>query len=285
MNEKLNINKRHCLFLIFLSCIYFVTYSQINKNTNNPKKLYKIDEDGWRVRIPNRDFILDKSHFENGQIQEPNFDEKLVIQEIASLLDSIREYMYECTILKTEVDTIANKGAEHHNKYLKNVIDTNDEDAAYLNHCELKKDRNCFYNGKDTLIPFWRKRMEHFSDGTMGFCGEVCSAGSLTFISTKGLTPKEIAKKIIYSFHHSKEHWRILTHFGYTKIAADFEIRKNSKGGYIYWFTMCTGYKIIITKSKTKNMFYSPNNPKYKNDSFRNTEYIEVIDEKLVYNK
>ena len=258
-----------------------VSFSQNNKNGG---KRFKFEEDGWPVRISNRDFIPDKICIKHEQIEEPNFDEKLVIQEIAILLDSIREYMYEDDMLNTEVDTIANKGAIHHNKYLKNVIDPNNEDAAYLSHNEVKKDRNCFYNGKDTLICFWRKRMEHFSDGTMGFCGEVCSAGPLSFISTKGLTPKEIAKNIIYGFYHSKEHWRILTHFDYTKIAADFEIRKNPKGDYIYWFTMSTGFKIIINKSKIKNRFYFPNNPKFKNDTFCNTEYIEVIDKKIVTN-
>ena len=105
----------------------------------------------------------------------------------------------------------------------------------------------------------------------MGFCGEVCSARALTLISTKGLTPKEIAKNIIYGFHHSKEHWDILTYFGYTEIAADFEIRKNLDGNYVYWFTLVTGYKIIINKRIEKNPYYYPEKPNSKVDSFFST--------------
>lgn len=259
-----------------------VSFSQ---NTDYSKKRIKLDQDGFPTRLPNKDFVPTKTCIKYNQIEEPNFDEKLVIQEIAILLDSIREYMYEDDILKTEVDTIANKGVIHHNKYLKNVIDPKDPEVAYLSHCEVKKDHNCFYNGKDTLIYDWFKRMEHFSDETMGFCGEVCSAGALSFISTKGLTPKEIAKNIIYGFYQSKEHWHILTDFSYIKIAADIEIRKNPKGDYVYWFTMCTGFKMVKNKTKIKNKFYFPNHPKLKNDPICSTEFIEFESKTCVLNR
>ncbi len=48
---------------------------------------------------------------------------------------------------------------------------------------------------------------------------------------------------------------------------------------------MCTDFKIIIFKSKIKNRFYLPNNPKFKNDNFGNTEYFDAIDKTLIANK
>lgn len=210
---------------------------------------------------------------------EPNFNKKLVLLEVAHLLDSIREYMYMCDLLVTQVDSIASRGAEHHNKFLKNLVNPNKADDVYLTHEEYKKGKESVYMGKDTLIPQWDNRMEHFTDGSMGFCGEVCSAGPLSLISYKGLSPKEIAKHIVYGFHHSKEHWKILTYYGYTKIAADIQIRKNPDGEYDYWFTLATGCNIITTKTTHKNEFYYPGN------TFGFTEYYDIVDKNYVFNR
>ena len=256
--------------------------SQINSRNkkNNKNKIEKEVETN-----PLRDFTPPKWGLNDYGSVEPNFNKKLVLLEVAHLLDSIREYMYICDLLITEVDTIASKGAEHHCKYLKNLINPNKPTAVYLTHNEFKSDNECSYIGRDTIIPTWGNRMRYYAKDLMGFCGEVCSAGPLSLISYKGLSPKEIAKHIIYNFHHSKEHWEILTYYGYTKIATDIQIRKNPDGDYDYWFTLATGYNIITTKKIEKNQFYYPNDSKLKSDPFFSTEYYEVVNKKYVFNK
>jgi hypothetical protein len=272
------------IFLIFMKSFILILVlvmfgSDINSQINFfHKKNKKIKVEKEVETKPLRDFIPPKWGPNDYGSVEPNFNKKLVLQEIAHLLDSIREYMYMCDLLVTEVDTIASKGAEHHCKYLKNLINPNDPTAVYLTHNEFKSDHNSSYVGKDTLIYWWGNRMRYYAKDLMGFCGEVCSAGPLSLISYKGLTPKEIAKQIIYGFHYSKEHWEILTYYGYTKIAADIQIRKNPDGDYDYWFTLATGYNVITTKTTHKSQFYYPGN------TLGLTEYYDIVDRKCIFN-
>jgi hypothetical protein len=269
---------------LILILVLFISVIGISQN-NKTKKQPLVDPDGYVHELVVNEFVPPSWVGTHCPDVEPNFDEQLVIQEIALLLDSIREYMYEKKVLKTEVDSIGNKGVQHHNKYLKNFINPNKPNMVYLSHNEVKNNGNSYYVGKDTLIYGWGDRMRYFTKNVMGVCGEVCSGGSLSLISTKGLTPKEMAKKIIYGFYHSKEHWDILTYFGYTKIAADFEVRKNLDGNYVYWFTLVVGYNIITTKRIEKNPYYYPEKPNSKVDSFFSMEYYEVVDRKYVFNR
>lgn len=278
--------KKLFVFLMLMGSL--VGFSQVNffnkkrydvKKSHNTKKrgedkVVKEDED---KRL--REFVHPGWKVTDYGMVEPNFNKKLVLLEVAHLLDSIREYMYMCDLLVTQVDSIASRGAEHHNKYLRSLVNPNKPNGVHLTHGEFKVQDNWIYPGKDTLIPQWDNRMEHFTDGSMGFCGEVCSAGPLSLISYKGLSPKEIAKHIVYGFHHSKEHWKILTYYGYTKIAADIQIRKNPDGEYDYWFTLATGCNIIITKTTHKNEFYYPGN------TFGFTEYYDIVDKNYVFNR
>jgi hypothetical protein len=269
---------------LILILVLFISVVGISQNNKTKKQNTKKSGEYFRENVI-KEFVPDKIEISYTEKVEPNFNEQLVIQEIALLLDSIREYMYEKKVLKTNVNPTGNKGVQHHNRYLRDFVNPNDQDMSYLNHYEIKKDGISYYNGKDTLICDWVDRMKFFAKDSMGFCGEVCSAGALSFISTNGLTPKEIAKNIIYKFYHSKKHWEILTYFGYTEIAADFEIRKNLDGNYVYWFTLVTGYKIIINKRIEKNPYYYPEKPNSKVDPFFSMESYEVVDRKCIFNR
>jgi hypothetical protein len=257
--------------------------SQINSHNkkNNKNKVEK-----EVVLSPNiKEFIPVRQKLEN-YIVQPNFDKKLVIREIAHLLDSIREYIYSRDLLVTEVDSIASKGCEHHCIFMKNLVNPNNPNLEYLSHEEFNKDDETIYIGKDTLISDWVKRNKFFSKGLMTSGGEVCSVGPLSLISYKGATPKEIAKNIVYDFFSSKEHWEILTSVSYTRIAADIQIKKNKNGTYTYWFTLVTGHKVTISKKMVKNTLYFPNDSKLKNSDFLpfTKEYYEVVEKKILTN-
>lgn len=269
---------------LILILVLFISVIGISQN-NKTKKQPLVDPDGYVHELVVNEFVPPSWVGTHCPDVEPNFDEQLVIQEIALLLDSIREYMYEKKVLKTNINVTGNKGVQHHNRYLRDFVNPNNRNTTYVSHNEIKKGIKSHYIGKDTLIYDWADRMEFFAKDSMGILSEVCSGGSLSLISTKGLTPKEIAKKIIYGFHHSKEHWDILTYFGYTEIAADFETRKNSDNEYSFWFTLVTGYKIITNKRIEKNPYYYPEKPNSKVDSFFSMEYYEVVDRKYVFNR
>lgn len=271
------------LILVLILLFSVVGISQ-NKNSKT-KKQPIVDPDGYVHELVVNEFVPPEWVGNHCPDEEPNFNEELVIQEIALLLDSIREYMYEKKVLKTNINSVGNKGVQHHNRYMRDFVNPNNPNTIYVGHNEIKKGVKCYYIGKDTLIYDWADRMDFFAKDSMGILSEVCSGGSLLLISKKGLTPKEIAKKIIYGFHHSKEHWEILTYFGYTEIAADFEIRKNSENEYSYWFTLVTGYKIIINKRIEKNPYYYPEKPNSKVDPFFSMESYEVVDRKYVFNR
>lgn len=272
--ENINIMRNLITFLILLTSLVSLSQNGKLKKSNSGG----VNENSRIVR----EFVPpnDNNRATYNDVEEPNFDKKLVFIEIAHLLDSIREYMYDQKFLETKIDVNASKGAEHHCKYLKNLIDIkNPKIDGFITHNEFKKDGTCEYLGNDTLIFDWAKRMTYFAKDSMGFIGEVCSVGSLKIISYKGLTPKEIAKNIIFDFYHSKEHWDILTYYGYTEIALDIEIKKDFYGYFTYWFTMAVGYDIKISKKLHKSKFYFPGN------QLGLTEYYEEINRVCTFNE
>ncbi len=272
-------------FILILALVMFG--SDINSQINFfHKKNKKIKVEKELETKPLRDFIPPKWEPNDYGSVEPNFNKKLVLLEVAHLLDSIREYIYSRDLLVTEVDSIASKGCEHHCIFMKNLVNLNNPNLEYLSHEEFNKDDETIYIGKDTLISDWVKRNKFFSKGLMTSGGEVCSVGPLSLISYKGATPKEIAKNIVYDFFSSKEHWGILTSVSYTRIAADIQIKKNKNGTYIYWFTLVTGHKVTITKKMVKNTLYFPNDSKLKNSDFLpfTKEYYEVVEKKILTN-
>ena len=74
------------------------------------------------------------------------------------------------------------------------------------------------------------------------------------------MTPRDMAREIIYSFYHSKPHWEILTSPYYTLLSGDIEFRKDSDGNHTYWLTITTGAREITTIVKHKSKFYYPGN-------------------------
>ena len=145
------------IFLTFFILCALAGVSQ-KKKSKTQKQYFKKSDDFFRENVV-KEFVPDKIEISYSEKVEPNFNEQLVIQEIALLLDSIREYMYEKKVLKTNVNPTGNKGVQHHNRYLRDFVNPSDQDMSYLNHYEIKKDGISYYNGKDTLICDWVDRM------------------------------------------------------------------------------------------------------------------------------
>ena len=250
-------------FLILLTSLVSLSQNSKVKKSNSGG----VNEDSRIVR----EFVPPTPKNVSSEKIQPNFDKKLVFIEIAHLLDSIREYMYDQKFLETKIDINGSKGAEHHCNFLKNFIVKKDLNRTFLGHGEIKEYGDFKYDGKDTVIFDWAKRMRYFAKDSMDFLGEVCSGGDLIFISHEGLTAKEIAKNIIYDFYDSKEHWEILTYSSYTEIALDLQVKQLPNNHYVYWFTMAVGYDVNITKKSFKSKFYYPGN------QLGLTEYYEEV--------
>jgi len=259
------------LILIILTISYLVVFPQKTKLDDFVLEKPKIDEK----------FYFNKPN--------PKLNKDSLMNEIAFLLDSIREVMYEKDFLKTEVDKLASKGCEHHNNYLKNVKNTKQPNTIYLTHGEPKvNSKGGEYIGNDELMDNSQLRhytyaltkplgIEYFTQNLLRNCiyvheyreimnnikkdsisymdylGEVCSAGSLSCISKYGYSIKDVAKLIVYGFYESKPHWCLLRMDLYTNIAGDIQIEKIPSGEYRYWFTMTIGRKIIMKRTLVKN--------------------------------
>jgi len=221
----------------------------------------------------------------NSDDVDTTFNKHILILEISSLLDSIREHIYQRKLMVTKIDYDGNKGCEHHCNYLKNIYNINRPDFTNVGHGEVMSDsKNRFkYTGKDTLIDNWGERHLFFAkkdpNNYMFPTGEVCLSGSLTSISRKGMSHRDIARKIIYNFYGSTLHWNTLTSLSYCLISSDIQFKNHPDGSYIFWFTLVTGVKEVTTKKSVKNKMFYPGNP------LGFTEYYDSVTTEIICNR
>jgi len=265
---------------IILTLFCLTTLTSFSQNKRN--KSIDIADPKWpRVK----EFIVPYVGLINtcGLKIDTNFNKKMVLIEIAHLLDSIREYIYEKDLMVTEIDSLGNKACEHHCKYLKNMVSDENPNVGVTTHDErINLDFNFKYVGKDTLIDNPTDRHDFFAKkdpmNYTSISGEVCMVGPLSSLLYLGLNPKDIARNIIFDFYSSKPHWKALTSHFYHMISADIQFKKQPDGQYTFWFTLCTINKYVKTIRVVKNKMYYPGNP------LGFTEYFDVIDTELIGN-
>ena len=201
------------------------------------------------VYVDNKDILIE-------------FDKEKVIEEYILLLDSIREYQFGEDLPKLIHDKRLDSAALYHNIYLSNMIDTTEDVdlSLILGHDQTQTFGTSIHIGDNPIIPSFFDRVKKYCGDSVDPHGEVCQGGmSLSFISMKGMTEKDIARKILYGFYNSPKHMEWIKSKSYVLSGANLYTQQRGNNIY-WWFTSLSGYKVITTTHKT-GKFYYPNNP------------------------
>ena len=247
------------LITILLVLITISGYSQLNlfkkKKSQSDTPLYPRE-----LIIPKRFTEIKIKYIDERNVLK-EFDKEKVIEEFVLLLDSIREYQFGEDLPKLIHDNRLDSASEYHNVYLSNMKDPNDSisKSYVIGHTQVNSVDNCIYIGDNPIIPTSYDRIKKYCEWAVDPHGEVCLAGhSISSISRKGMTEKDIARNLLHGFYGSPKHMEFIKSKMYTLVGANLYTQQNGNNIF-FWFTCEMGCTVIKTTHKSE--WYYPGNP------------------------
>ena len=156
-------------------------------------------------------------------------------------------------IPKTIVNDNASNACLHHNQFLADIQEK--DGSLVITHDEFLNRNGIKYKGTDTLIDYYIDRNNYYNTNKdFGAAAEVISTTILWLTDEKGevtnyihqyMTNKWIAKRLLFLLKTSPDHYRIISSYGYNRVAIDVSIING-----IVYLTMVIGSEIQYVDGK-----------------------------------
>lgn len=185
--------------------------------------------------------------------QTHNFNADSIQYYFLQYLDTMRNGLHP-GIPKTIVNDNASNACFHHNQFLA-YIQQNDG-SIIMTHDEFKIKDGVKYKGNDTLIGYYMDRNTYYntnkdfaSSAEVAACVVLWTTdddkGNVTNFIHQYMTNEWIAKRLLYSLKQSSSHNRVISSYGYNRVAIDVSIING-----IVYLTMVIGSEIQYVDGK-----------------------------------
>ena len=185
--------------------------------------------------------------------QTHNFNADSIQYYFLEYLDTMRAGLYP-GIPKIIVNENASNACLHHNQFLADI--QQNDGSIIMTHDEFKIKDGVEYKGNDTLIGYYMDRNTYYntnkdfaSSAEVAACVVLWTTddnqGNVTNFIHQYMTNEWIGKRLLYSLKQSPSHNRVISSYGYNRVAIDVSIING-----IVYLTMVIGSEIQYVDGK-----------------------------------